>query len=89
MLITITKPASNLGDITPLYLQKDALARTLLAVYLKTDLLERFNLNLVYILKRALDLDNQDDTLYKALYQKLIDTLRNDDFLTADNRNKL
>ena len=89
MLTTITEPASNLGDTTPHYLQKDALARTLLVVHLEADLSEKFNLNLGYILKGAPDPDNQDDTLYRASYQKLMDTLRNDDFLTADSGDKL
>ena len=89
MLITITEPASNLGDTTPYYLQKDALAHTLLVIYLEADLLEKFNLNLGYILKGAPDLDNQDDTLYKASYQKLMHTLQNDNFLTTGNGDKL
>ena len=89
VLTTIIEPTSNLGDTTPHYLQKDASARTLLVIHLEADLSEKFKLNLSWILKRAPDPDNQDDTLYKASYQKLMDTLRNDDFLTADNGDKL
>lgn len=48
-----------------------------------------FKLNLGYILRKALNFDKQDNTLYKALYQKLINTLQNDNFLTADSRDKL
>ena len=58
MLTKITELASNLGNTTPHYLQKDALACTLLVVHLKVDLSEKFNLNLGYILKGAPDLDN-------------------------------
>lgn len=89
MLTIITKPALNLEDTTSQYLQKDALVRTLLVIHLKADLSEKFNLNLGYILKKAPDLDNQDDTLYKVSYQKLMNTLWKDNFLTADSRNKL
>ena len=89
MLTTITEPASNFRGTISHYLQKDALAHTLLVVHLEADLSEKFNLNLGYILKGASGLDNQDDTLYKALYQKLMDTLWNHNFLTTDNGDKL
>lgn len=88
MLITITEPVSNFGDTTLQYLQKNILARIFLVIYLEKDLSEKFNFNLGYILKRVLDSDNQDDTLYKASYQKLMDTFWNDDFLTIDSRDK-
>lgn len=89
MLTTIIEPASNLGNTTLYYLQKDVLARTLLVIHFEADLSEKFNLNLGYILKEALDPDNQDNTLYKALYQKLMDILWNDNFLTINSGDKL
>ena len=89
MLTTITDSASNLGGTTSQYLQKDALACIILVIHLKVDLSEKFYLNLGYILKGAPDPDNQDDMLYKASYQKLIDILWNDDFLIVDSGDKL
>lgn len=68
---------------------KDGLVSTILVIYLKTDLLKLFNLNLSYILIKALDFDNQDNTLYKTFYEKFIDILLSINFLIANNRNKL
>lgn len=47
---------------------KDDLACTILVVYLKTDLLEKFNHNLGHILIGASDPYKQDDTLYRVSY---------------------
>lgn len=71
------------------YLLKDYLVYTILVIYLETDLLKKFNLNLGYILIKTLDPDNQENILYKTSYQKLINTFWNDNFLTINHRNKL
>lgn len=89
MLTTNAESAPSIADTTSQYLLKDGLAYTILVIHLKTNLSEKFNLNLGYILTRAPDSDNQDDTLYRASYHKLMDTLRNEDFLTANSRDKL
>lgn len=89
MLTTSAGSASSLAVTSPEYLPKDCLVRTILVVHLETDLSEKFNLNLGYILTGAPDPDNQNDTLYRASYQKLMDTFRSDDFLTANSGDKL
>lgn len=58
-------------------------------LYLEIDLSEKFNLKLRYILIRASDPDNQDDVLYKASFNKLIDILQSNNFITTENRHKL
>lgn len=56
--------------------------------YLKTDLSEKFNLNLISILTKASNPDNQDDILYRMSYQKY-DTFQSDNFITLNSRDKL
>lgn len=73
----------------PQYLKKDALPYTIFVIYLEIDLLEKFNLNLGYILTGVLNLNNQDDTLYKAFVNKLIDTLLCNNFITIESGDKL
>ncbi len=53
------------------------------------DILEKFNLNLGYILTGASDPDNQDDALYKVSFIKFMDTLRSDNFITTESGDKL
>lgn len=71
------------------YLPKDYLIYIILVIYLETDLSEKFNLNLNYILIKALDFDNQDNTLYKTSYQKLMDILLSNNFLITNSGDKL
>ena len=68
---------------------KNALLRIILVIYLKMDFLKKFNLNLEYILTRALDQNNQDNALYKVFFTKIIDILRTDNFIIIEKRDKL
>lgn len=58
-------------------------------IYLEMDLLEKFNLNLKYIQTKASDPNNQDNILYKASFNKLMEMLQNDNFVTTENKDKL
>ena len=80
---------SNSPIIIPQYLTKESLPHTILVIHLEIDLLEKFNSNLRYILTRILDLDNQDDVLYKASFTKLMDTLQSNNFVTIESGDKL
>lgn len=62
------KYAPSIVGITSQYLPKYGLVYIILIIYLEINLLEKFNLNLSYILIRVPDFDNQDNTLYKASY---------------------
>lgn len=53
---------------TSQYLLKDKLSSIKLVIYLEIDLLEKFNLNLEYILIGVLNLDNQGNVLYKVFF---------------------
>ena len=75
MLTTSTESAPSIAGRTSQYLPKDGLACIILIIYLETDLSEKFNLNLGYILIKVSDPDNQNDTLYKTAYQKLMVTV--------------
>lgn len=61
----------------------------ILIVYLKADLFEKFYLNLGYIRTRVPYPDNLDNMFYRTSYQKFINIFQNDNFLTANSRNKL
>lgn len=65
----------------PQYLIKDALLRTILVINLEMDLPKKYNLNLGYILTKALDLDNQENVLYKMSFNKLMNILWNNNFI--------
>lgn len=58
-------------------------------IHLEIDLLKKFNLNLGYIQTRALDLNNQDNILYKTSFNKLIEMLQNDNFVIVESKDKL
>lgn len=68
MLIINVGLTWNLIIISFKYLLKDYLVYTILVIYLEIDLLEKFNLNLGYILIKTPNFNNQDDKLYKMLY---------------------
>lgn len=70
MLTIIAKSVLNLIVKTSLSLLKNYLIYIILIFYLEIDLLEKFNLNLDYILSKALDFQN---ILYLTSYQKFID----------------
>lgn len=89
VLTTIADLAPSIADTTSQYLPNNSLACIILFVHLETNLLEKFNLNLDYILKKTSDPDNQDNTLYRASYQKLMDIFWSDNFLTGNSRDKL
>lgn len=72
MLIINIRSKLSLIVINFLFLPKDYLIYIILVVYLKTNLLKKFNLNLDYILIKTLDFDNQNNTLFKIFYQKFI-----------------
>ena len=57
------KSPSNPPIYKPQYLTKNSLPRIILAIHLKMNLSEEFNLNLGYILIGISDPDNQDNTL--------------------------
>ncbi len=80
---------SNPPIHTQQYVIKDALPRTILVIHLEIDILEKFNLNLGYILTGASDPDNQDDALYKASFIKLMVTLWSNNFVTTESGDKL
>ena len=79
----------NFSINTPQYLIKNSLSHTILVIYLEIDLSKKFNLNLRYILIKTLDLDNQDDALYKASFTKLVDILQSNNFVTIKSKDKL
>lgn len=58
VLIRTAKLPLNPVIKTPQYLPRDVVSRTILVIYLRMDLLEKFNLNLGYILIRASDPNN-------------------------------
>ncbi len=89
VLTRSAESSSNPPINTPKYLTKDALPGTILVIHLEMDISEKFNLNLGYILTGASDPDNQDDVLYKASFIKLMDTLRSNNFVTTESRDKL
>lgn len=89
MLITNTELASSIAGTSSQLLPKNCLAYKILLVYLEIYLLEKFNFNLGYILTGASNPDNQDNTLYRAFYLKLMNILWSDNFLTANSRDKL
>lgn len=74
MLTTTAESAPSIIGTISKYLLKNGLPYTILNIYLKPDLLEKFILNLGYILTKALDPYNQNNTLCRASYQKLIYT---------------
>lgn len=73
VLTTNVKLAPSIASTISKYLSKDGLARTILVVYLETDFLEKFNFNLGYILIKALNPNNQNNTLYRTSSLKLMD----------------
>lgn len=50
------------------YLPKNNLVCTILVVYLETDLSKKLKLNFGYIFIKILDLNNQNNILYKTFY---------------------
>lgn len=72
---------SNPSIKTPQYLTKNALLYTILVIYLEINLVEKFNLNLEYILTKAL--------YYKTSFNILMDLLQSNNFITKKSRDKL
>lgn len=65
-MLTITiRSKSSFTIITFLFFSKDCLVFIILFIYLERNLLEKFNLNLSYILIKVLNPNNPNNKLYK------------------------
>lgn len=84
MLTKSVESPSNPSMKMPQYLPGDILPCTILIIYWKVDFLDKFNLNLGYILIKLADLNNKDNGLYKKSFSKLIEISQNNNFVIIE-----